>query len=360
MKLEVNNKVETIKLIVLITVLTIMVIGCGIILLPFIPAILWAIILCLTTWPAYHWIRENITKNQTLSAAIMTLFLAVCFILPLIFMGSSLAENFTTIKNLFIEFLEGDRQPPEFLVTLPLIGDYIRDFWNQYLIDTAGMKEALQNNAEAISNGLITVGASIGRGLVDISLGIVFAFFFFCSGEQVAQRLNTLIGNYLGKRGQSLLDLSKKTMIGVVYGVIGAALAQGMIAGIGFAIAGVPAAALLGFLTFFLSFVPMGPPLIWVAATVWLFTQDQMGWAIFMIGWGIIVSSVDTFIRPYFISMGSSLPLLLVLLGVFGGIIAFGFIGLFIGPTLLAVAYSLVLEWSSDNKVKPVRKKRRA
>jgi predicted PurR-regulated permease PerM len=116
-------------------------------------------------------------------------------------------------------------------------------------------------------------------------------------------------------------------------------------AGIGFVIAGVPGAAVLTLLTFFLSVVPMGPPLVWIPAVIWLFSRGETGWGIFMIVWGIAVSSIDNFVKPWLISRGSTMPFLLILFGVLGGAIAFGFIGVFLGPTLLAVGYRVIQEW---------------
>jgi predicted PurR-regulated permease PerM len=120
-----------------------------------------------------------------------------------------------------------------------------------------------------------------------------------------------------------------------------------MMAGIGFFVAGVPGAPLLALMTFFLSVVPVGPPLVWLPAAIWLFNQGSTGWGIFMIIWGVCVSTVDNFVKPWLISQGSNMPFMLILFGVLGGAMAFGFIGVFLGPTLLAVGYRLVQEWSA-------------
>ena len=135
-------------------------------------------------------------------------------------------------------------------------------------------------------------------------------------------------------------------MTGVIHGIFGTALVQALVALAGFLIAGVPAAFLLAVATFFLSVVPIGPPLIWGGATVWLVYNGQLGWAIFMALWGFLaISTIDNFVKPYLISRSSKLPLLLIVLGVFGGVIAFGFIGLFIGPPVLAIGLTLVQLW---------------
>jgi predicted PurR-regulated permease PerM len=141
--------------------------------------------------------------------------------------------------------------------------------------------------------------------------------------------------------------LAGNTVRGVVYGILGTAIVQAVMAGVGFLVAGVPGAGLLALLTFFLSVVPMGPPLIWLPAALWLFHQGATGWGIFMIIWGIAVSSVDNFVKPWLISQGSDMPFVLTLFGVLGGAVAFGFIGVFIGPTLLAVGYRIVKEWTA-------------
>jgi predicted PurR-regulated permease PerM len=150
-----------------------------------------------------------------------------------------------------------------------------------------------------------------------------------------------------GERGKHLLTVAGNTIRGVVYGILGTALAQALLAGIGFLIAGVPGAAVLALLTFFLSVVPMGPPLVWIPAVIWLFHQGHTGWGIFMLFWGVGVSSVDNVVKPWLISQGSDMPFLLIFFGVLGGALAFGFIGVFLGPTLLAVGYRLVTEWAT-------------
>jgi len=151
-----------------------------------------------------------------------------------------------------------------------------------------------------------------------------------------------------GDQGKHLLTVAGNTVRGVVYGILGTALVQAVLAGIGFLIAGVPGAALLALLTFFFSVVPaVGTALAWIPAALWLFHRGATGWAIFMIVWGIGVASIDNVVKPWLISQGSDLPFILIFFGVLGGALAFGFIGVFLGPTLLAVGYRVVAEWAT-------------
>ena len=154
--------------------------------------------------------------------------------------------------------------------------------------------------------------------------------------ESLAVRLRVALSRLAGTRAGYLLEITQGTVNGVIYGILGTALAQGVLAAIGFLIAGVPAAMLLGVVTFFFSVVPVGPPLVWGGAAIWLFQQGELGWAVFVAAWGFfLVSMVDNVIKPFIISRGSRLPFAVVLLGVLGGVLAFGVIGVFLGPTLL-------------------------
>jgi predicted PurR-regulated permease PerM len=192
---------------------------------------------------------------------------------------------------------------------------------------------------------------ALGSGLVQLALSILIAFFFFRDGSVLAKTLTTAVEWIGGEPGKHLLEAAGKTVRGVVYGILGTALVQAILAGIGFLIAGVPGAALLALLTFFLSVVPVGPPLVWVPAALWLFSKGSTGWGIFILIWGAFYSTIDNFIKPWLISQGSAMPFLLIFFGVIGGALAFGFIGVFIGPTLLAVGYRLVEVWAATHRV---------
>jgi predicted PurR-regulated permease PerM len=159
----------------------------------------------------------------------------------------------------------------------------------------------------------------------------------------VRNALNRIAGDLT----ERLLGIIGGTITGVVYGIVGTGLAQAVAALLGFWIAGVPGAIMLASLVFILSIIPAGPVLIWVGATVWLAYNDQPGWATFMVLWGFfVISGIDNIVKPLLISRGAAMPFVLVLLGVFGGVLAFGFVGIFLGPTLLAVGFNLVRRWT--------------
>lgn len=343
-----KDKALIYQLIAGISAVTFILLGCFVILKPFFPAMLLATIFTLATWPAFEWLREKSGQKTVLAATMMTLLLAACFIAPLVLIGTSIADNYGKIYDGILNFLQGDLESTAAsLSSVKYIGPYLEKAWMMFMTDKAQMTETLKEYAKPTSAVLVNLGKTIGSGLLDITLGVLVSYFFFRHGMHVAVRIRALTDKFGGEQGAKLLRISKNTLIGVVYGILGTALLQGVVAAIGFMIAGVPGATFLGLMTFFLSFVGSSP-LIWGPAAIWLYTEGSVGWAIFMAVWGgLFVGSIDNVMKPYFISRGSDLPLLLVLLGIMGGILAFGFIGIFIGPTLLALAYTLLLEWSS-------------
>ena len=189
-------------------------------------------------------------------------------------------------------------------------------------------------------------GLTIGRGALELGLSVLITFFFYRDGLRGVDYLKRISHRVAGKQALRMLDVASKTIRGVVYGVIGTALAQGALAAFGLWLAGVPAPFFLGIVTFLLALFPVGAPFVWIPATLWLLNQGELAWGIFMGVWGAgVVSGVDNFLRPYLISLGSNLPFLLVFMGVIGGVLTFGILGIFLGPTLLAVAQALSREW---------------
>jgi predicted PurR-regulated permease PerM len=205
-----------------------------------------------------------------------------------------------------------------------------------------------------VSAWLLKGGLVLGGGLIQLALSIFITFFLFRDGVAAGGHLTIAVERIAGEQGKHLLTVAGKTVRGVVYGILGTALLQAVMMGIGLLIAGVPGAALLALLTFFASIVPIvGTGLVWVPAALWLFHQGLTGWGIFVLIWGVGVANIDNFVKPWLISQGSNLPFILIFLGVVGGALTFGFIGVFLGPTLLAVGYRLLAEWISSHRTVP-------
>jgi predicted PurR-regulated permease PerM len=335
-------------------VLLLLLIGCLLVLRPFASALLWAVVLCSSSWPLYQRLLKLLHGRRTWAALLMALGMVLVMLLPFFVVGITLGDNVKELTSAAQTWLRvGPHGPPAWLAKVPVVGQQASERWQVLTTDTAKLLEVTKRFIEPVGSGLLVVSVAIGSGLFQLALSIFIAFFFFRDGLMLAERLTTSVDRIGGERGRHLLGVAGNTVRGVVYGILGTGLVQAVMAGIGFVIAGVPGAALLALLTFFLSVVPVGPPLVWLPAALWLFHRGSTGWGIFMLAWGVVVSSVDNVVKPWLISQGSDLPFILIFFGVLGGAMVFGFIGVFIGPTLLAVGYRLVEEWAAINRENP-------
>jgi predicted PurR-regulated permease PerM len=282
----------------------------------------------------------------------MTAMIALVLVLPFVVAGITLTENVSRMEDLF-RFLQGGLpiEAPEWARRLPWIGPAIERAWPRFAQDTGELSKALKATGLGVGKWFLAHSLDFGKGIMQLALSVVIVFVFYRDGERMTARIAAGAHRIAGDVSQRLLSVAGSTVRGVVYGIIGTALAQAIMAAVGFWVAGVPASLLLGVLTFLLALIPAGPPFVWVPAALWLFHEGQTGWGVFMAVWGFfVISGIDNLVRPYLISRGSNLPFVIVLLGALGGIFAFGFIGLFLGPVLLAVGYALIREFTASHK----------
>lgn len=339
---------KNIEQLIAISLLVLLLIGSFLVLQPFISALLWAALLCYATWPLFTRLNDRLKDRRNTAAALLCIALTTVVVVPVVIVVLSLADNVNKLNDmLHIVLAQGLPLPPDWVAGLPLVGEKLNEIWLSAVYDTASLLEPLKRNLPELSKWLLGRGVALGHGVLQMSLAMFILFFLYRDGAALALRLNNALARIGGEHARNLLQLAGGTVKGVVHGILGTAIAQGILAGIGFWMAGVPGALMLGLITFFLSVVPVGPPLIWLPAAAWLYYQGQVGWAIFLVVWGVaVVSSIDNFLKPYLISQGAAMPFVLVLLGVLGGLAAFGFVGVFLGPTLLAVGYSIVRDWT--------------
>jgi predicted PurR-regulated permease PerM len=338
---------KRIEQIIQVAAIAMLVIGCLMVLRPFLAAVLSAAILCFSTWPIYEWLERRLMGRSWLAALVMTLLLALVLVLPLVAVTLSYADEIPHLVELVREMLsDGLPNPPSWVASIPLVGEWLDGAWRELAGNRAKLDEALKRLLQPAREVLVHVGILIGEGALQFTLIAFVSYFFYRDGAVLASALRNALNRVAGELTERLLEIVGGTINGVVYGIVGTGIAQGVAAVIGFLIAGVPGALMLGFITCFLSIVPAGPALLWVGATAWLAYQDRPGWAVFMAIWGFfVISGIDNIVKPLLISRGSSLPFVLVLLGVLGGVLAFGFVGIFLGPVLLAVGFNLVRSW---------------
>lgn len=340
-----------------IVAVALLVFGCFLVLEPFLGAILFAGVLCLSTWPLFVRLRVRVGGRSWLAAALAVLVLMLALAVPVALAAQSIVVHSADM----VEWVRGilnrkaDFELPEFVRNIPAIGPWLDSYVRALLASGADLIALARQWVDPAKTFLVAMGKAAGQGLVQVLIAIFVAYFFYRDGERVGTLLMRGMARLAGpEHGLALVGTAQNAVKGVVYGLIGTAIAQAAVALVGFLIAGVPGAFLLAALTFVLSLVPMGPVLIWGGAAAWLFFHGETGWAIFMVIYGTaVISSVDNFVKPILMSRAGNLSMLLVVLGVFGGAFAFGFIGLFVGPALLAVAWSLTKAWLDGEPPSP-------
>lgn len=341
---------DTPKQLAQIALVVLLIAGCVAVLLPFIGAVLFAFVVWACTWESYdRHLRPRLGRRDTLGASLMTLTLVILTLLPMVFLATSLASSADALIDVLRPYIERGlpADPPALLGRVPFLADDLAALWRQYAGDSDELAQALKPALVPLRQFVIALGAIAGNGLLQLALTLFVLFFLYRDGEALGSALATGAERLGGQLGSEMLDKARGTVLGVMLGLVGTAAAQATAAMLGFLIAGVPGAILLGFATFFLSMVPIGPPLVWGGAAAWLYTRDQLGWTVFMVLYGLfIISSIDNFLKPLLMSRGARVSVLLIALGVLGGVLVFGFIGIFLGPVLLALGQMLASRWT--------------
>jgi predicted PurR-regulated permease PerM len=314
---------------------------------PFATAILFGTILAIAAWPLRDLLlRSGLTRG--LAATLLLLLALAVVALPLIAVAPGLAEHLAQGGHRVQAYLASVPQVPPGLAGLPVVGERLAGVWDQAMLAEGGIRAVLEPYSDALRQAAVGVAGALAESVLQIILSLVVATMFWVSGDALAATLRDILRRLGGEAAAAALDVAGGAVRGVAYGVVGTAAIQAVVMAIGLVVAGVPGAALLGFVTLLLALSQIGAPLIvavWAGAAVWLFGQDQQVWGIFLIVWGLIVTLMDNVIKPWLIGFGVAMPMSLTILGVFGGFVSFGFLGLFIGPTLIAVAFTLLAAW---------------
>lgn len=322
---------------------------------PFATAILFGTILAVAAWPLRDLLlRRGLTRG--LAATLLLLLSLAVVALPVMVTAPSLTEHLAQGAHRLQDYFAGDPQAPPGLAGLPVIGERLADFWNQAVRADGGIRTMLEPYSGVLRQVFLDAGGALAASILQIILSLVVATAVWVSGDALAAALRDILRRLGGEAAVDALDVAAGAVRGVAYGVVGTAAIQAVVLAIGLAVTGVPGAALLGFVTLLLALSQIGAPLIvvvWAGAAAWLFGQEQQGWGSLMIAWGLLVTMMDNIIKPWLIGFGVAMPMSLTILGVFGGFVAFGFLGLFIGPTLVAVAFTLVDAWRSGAQSRP-------
>jgi predicted PurR-regulated permease PerM len=323
------------------------------ILWPFLPAIIWATTLVVATWPVMLQVQHRLWNSRGLAVGVMTLALLLVFVVPFSLAVAAITQNFERIVG-WVKALALFQLPPapSWLIELPLFGEPAAKLWQRIAdsgIDVWAAKAAPY--AGSAASWLFGVLGGFGIVVVQFLLTVIVAALLYARGEHAAIAVRRFGHRLAGDRGEEAVRLAGQAIRSVALGVVVTALVQSVLGGIGIAIAGIPFVAVFTAAMFMLCIAQLGPAPVLIPAVIWLYWRGAAGWGSFLLVWSIIVLSLDNVVRPLLIRKGAHVPLLVLLAGVIGGLIAFGLVGIFLGPVVLAVAYTLLQAWMAEDRV---------
>lgn len=322
----------------------------------FIVPVLWAAIIAYITWPLYHSVQKLCGPRPTLSATVMISMVVLVVGIPLTFAIFMLQHEG---RNLFYELqrqvFSGHLDVPQFIRDLPIIGKEVTRTLKEINTDPNSIVQNVSGWFQSHLNYGRLVLSEISKNIFKLCFAVMSLFFFYRDGQTILNQVSKALEMVIGPRIHHYLDTISETTRAVVYGVGLTAIAQALLAGLSYFVAGVPNPMVLTIVTFIFALIPFGPPVAYSAVSLWLFSQGQTIEAIGVMVWGVcVVSTADNVIRPLVISGATQIPFLLIMFGVLGGLASFGMVGLFVGPVILAVLLAIWREWLHEQVHEPL------
>jgi predicted PurR-regulated permease PerM len=334
--------------ILVVTILGLLVVLSLWILQPFLPALVWATMIAVATWPMMLAVQARLWRRRWLAVLVMTLAMLLVFVIPFALAVGTLVTHVDDItgwvKSIDVHALD---TPPAWVAKIPAVGGRLDSAWRD-VAATADLGGKIAPYAGKVASWFLGQLGTFGAALVQFLLTVGITAILYAKGETAAGGILRFARRIGGERGEGAVVLASQAIRGVALGVVVTAIAQSVLGGIGLAIAGVPYAAVLTAVMFMLSVAQIGAGPVLACAVIWVFWKGETGWGVALLVWTIIVSVMDNFLRPVLIRKGADLPLILIFAGVIGGLVAFGLVGIFIGPIVLAVSYTLIAAWTDE------------
>jgi predicted PurR-regulated permease PerM len=320
---------------------------------PFLPALIWATTIAVATWPLMAALQRRLWNRRALAVTVMTVALLLVLVLPLLATITTVVRNSDQIGG-WLESLQTGAYdvPPSWLAGLPLVGERLDAKWRE-LAASGDLGQRVAPYLAQAARWLIAQMGTVGAAVVQILLAIVMTAVIYMNGETAAAGMLAFARRVGGERAAGAIVLAGQSIRGVALGVVVTALAQSLLGGIGLAIAGVPLVPLLTAVMFLCAVAQIGAVPVMACAVVWLYAHDSSGWGTALLVWTVLVGLMDNVMRPILIKRGVDLPLLLIFSGVVGGLMAFGVVGIFIGPIVLAVTWTLFAAWVRADPAPP-------
>jgi len=317
---------------------------------PFIGPTIWATMIVVATWPVLISVQKRLGGRRWLAVMVMTGLMLLVFIVPFMLAISTLIENAGRISGWITALLTATPpSAPAWLGNLPLVGFKLAALWNEAVdAGAGGLMPRLQPYAGGAAQWFLKEAGTVGGALLQFFVTVVIAAIMYANGDVAAAGARAFGRRLAGAQGEEAVTLGGQAIRGVALGVVVTALAQSILGGIGLAITGVPFAPVLTALMFLFCIAQIGPVIVLAPAVAWMYWTGDFVWATVLLVFTLVVGTMDNVLRPYLIKKGADLPLLLIFAGVIGGLLSFGLLGIFVGPLVLAVTYTLLESWVRD------------
>jgi predicted PurR-regulated permease PerM len=328
-----------------IGLLAVLVAWCFQIVRPFIVPIVWGVIIAVATYPGYQRLLGFLGERRKLAATLFTLFALLAVIVPAAILAGTLVDS---AKSLAADLGDGTvtiPPPPESVARWPIVGEETQRFWSLASENIQAALEQIAPQIKMVARWLLATAAGAGFGILQFVIAIIIAGVLLAHASGGHDAADAIATRLAGERGKGLADLAETTVRSVARGILGVALIQSLLAGLGFLVAGVPAAGLLALLCLLLGVTQIGIAVILIPVVIYLFNTADTFTAVAFLIWSIPVGLLDNVLKPILLGRGVKTPMVIIFIGAIGGFLSSGIIGLFIGAVLLALGYELFLVW---------------
>jgi len=324
--------------------------SCLLILYPFLPLLTWGVLIAVSAYPGFKKLQSALGGRGTLSAVLFTVVLLALLIVPVILLAETLVDAIQTIVTHFKEGSLIIPPPPAKVASWPMIGAPLNRLWASASTDVTALIHSLTPQLKTIVPAVFSASAGLALTVLQFTLAIVVSGVLLANAQHAYEVICSLCNRLFGHKGPEVQQLMGATIRSVTTGILGVAVIQTLLAGIGFLVFGLPGAGLWTVLFLIAAVLQVGA-LVLAPAVIYMFTIASATNAVVFLVWCLVVALMDNFLKPLLLGRGIAVPIAVVFLGAIGGFVTFGLIGLFIGAVLLSVGYKLFLAWLQEDSV---------
>lgn len=344
-----KNNLQTIDLLIQLFVVGFVIAWCSVILRPFVALVLWAAILAIGLFPIFSWLRTRLGGRNKLAAIVITIIGLAIIIGPVSLIATITASNVQTFADKVSEGTLVIPPPPESIASLPLIGESLNSYWQEASVNLDNVVSQFKPQLQELTKFLLVLAANTGLNILKFIFSMIIAAGFLINAEGIKVGLTRFVTRLTPTQGQNFLQLAATTVRNVTRGVIGIALLQTLLIGIGLTVAGIPGAGILTVICLFLTIIQIGPGIVVLPTLIFAWSSMNTFAALLFTVWMIVATLIDNILKPILMASGLPVPMLVILMGVLGGTLVHGIVGLFVGPVILSLGYELTKAWINDN-----------